>query len=158
MPENGCFLCDQGPLSQHWSPGGLLGFQSNPLQLALMRHSRWHAAIVSAERPFPPPTAMSCSVVHCTVQTERPEPTARSSAEMLTVDHNQAKEMFFVSFLKKATVSSTAFAHTIYLAFESSIITTKPLLSSTAQDRNVNCKTACLRTKSNKSRASSQVI
>jgi len=43
--------------------------------------------------------------------TEPTEPTARASTEMLTANHNQAKEMFFVFFLKHATAAPAGFAH-----------------------------------------------
>jgi len=51
MPEAwpGLLSPDQGPLSQHFSPALAPGFQSTPLQLALLMHAVWQSSTLSAE-------------------------------------------------------------------------------------------------------------
>ena len=61
------FLPDQGPLNQHF-PAGLFGFQSTPVQLALLMQADWQASRVSAVFSWPFKTFVLSSLVQLGVQ------------------------------------------------------------------------------------------
>jgi len=63
------FTPDQGPLNQHL-PTTLFGFQSTPVQLALLMQADWQASRVSAWFSWPFKTFVFCSSVQLGVQTE----------------------------------------------------------------------------------------
>ena len=54
---------DQGPLIQHFWPSGFPGFQSTPLQLALLTHAVWQSPRVFASTRTPSKTLVCCSSV-----------------------------------------------------------------------------------------------